>query len=78
MIALHEWEPHGEAYPGLPEDMADAEQRRSQRVTVDETRKDIPVNSLASQTTAAPRGIGEFSIDLCYLPGELNSDITKI
>jgi uncharacterized protein (DUF2126 family) len=40
VITLHEWEPSGEAYPGLPEDMEDAAMRRSQRVTVSDVDKD--------------------------------------
>jgi uncharacterized protein (DUF2126 family) len=66
VIALHEWEPHGEAYPGLPEDMAEAELRRSQRVTVSKARDDIPANSVASQPAVALRGIGEYCVDLRY------------
>ena len=66
VISLHEWEPHGEAYPGLPEDMAEAELRRSQRVTVSKAREDISANSVGSQPRVALRGIGEYCIDLRY------------
>ncbi len=66
VIALHEWEPHGEAYPGLPEDMAEAELRRSQRVTVSDSREDEGVNRLASEPAVAHRGFGEYCVDLRY------------
>jgi uncharacterized protein (DUF2126 family) len=68
LISLHEWEPRGEAYPGLPEDMADAELRRSQRVTIDKCAKGNSDLSITSRSEDAPSGIGEYCVDLRYSP----------
>ena len=35
LVTLHEWRPDGEAYAGLPEDLAAASQRRADRVTLE-------------------------------------------
>jgi uncharacterized protein (DUF2126 family) len=39
---LHEWRPDGGAYPGLPQDLDDAAQRRLDRITVEATDPRLP------------------------------------
>ena len=35
LVTLHEWHPDGSAYPGLPEDLTAASQRRADRITLE-------------------------------------------
>lgn len=65
-ISLHEWEPYGAAYPGLPEDLADAEFRRRQRVTVEKIGKEDVVDPVAASRSAPHRGVGEYCVDLRF------------
>lgn len=67
VITLHEWEPSGEAYPGLPEDMEDAAMRRSQRVTVSDVDKGSRGQPAMPTLSAACRGVGDYCIDLRFL-----------
>jgi uncharacterized protein (DUF2126 family) len=58
LVTLHEWPPTGEAYDGLPEDLAEARRRRAERVSVEE------VPRAAAFAPAAPDGLGPYCLDL--------------
>lgn len=64
VVAVHEWEPQGAAYPGLPDDLADAERRRRQRIVVRaaEMERDGPPSG--APAPGPRRGIGAYCIDL--------------
>jgi uncharacterized protein (DUF2126 family) len=62
-ITLHMWRPDGQAYPGLPEDLDDAERRRAERVVVerwprapDDDERELP-----------PRALSDYRLDLRFL-----------
>jgi uncharacterized protein (DUF2126 family) len=57
-VTLHEWPPDGEAYDGLPEDLAEARRRRAERVSVEEAPR------TAAFAPAAPHGLGPYCLDL--------------
>lgn len=62
-ITLHPWRPNGDAYPGLPEDLADAAARRAERFVVE---------PLAQPSALAPvpaRVTTPFCVDLRRVPG---------
>jgi uncharacterized protein (DUF2126 family) len=61
LVTLHEWPPTGEAYDGLPDDLAEARRRRAERVTVEE----IP--RTAAFAPASPHGLGPYCLDLRVL-----------
>jgi uncharacterized protein (DUF2126 family) len=61
LVTLHEWPPTGEAYDGLPEDLAEARRRRAERVTVQ------AVPSTAAPDPAMPRVQGPYCLDLRVL-----------
>ena len=67
VITLHEWEPRGEAYPGLPEDLDDAEMRRSERVTVSKVDRDSSVERATTELPEACRGVGDYCVDIRFL-----------
>ncbi|MGL6110947.1 MAG: transglutaminase family protein, partial [Rubrivivax sp.] len=64
-VDLHEWQPDGGAYAGLPEDLAAASQRRADRVAL----AILPRDAGFTQRTAPDRALGHFHLDLRYLPG---------
>ena len=64
-VTLHEWHADGEAYPGLPEDLAVASQRRADRVTLEAVPRDpafLPRGEPA-------HGLSPCCLDLRCLPG---------
>lgn len=68
-MTLHEWKPGDEPYPGLPEDLADAAARRSERVEVHDGSPQQPtlVADDESRQRQIARGLGEYCFDLRYL-----------
>ncbi|MGL6108667.1 MAG: transglutaminase family protein, partial [Rubrivivax sp.] len=59
-VTLHEWHPDGDAYPGLPEDLAAASQRRADRVT----REVVPRDPAFGPRPAPPHALGPYCLDL--------------
>lgn len=67
-IVLHEWKPGNEPYPGLPDDLADAAARRSERIEVLEGMPDqSTMADDESRQRQIARGLGEYCFDLRYL-----------
>jgi uncharacterized protein (DUF2126 family) len=68
VIQLHEWEPEGRAYPGLPTDLNDARERRAARITVDETERPVQARLHASKALVqpSPLGLTPYSLDRRY------------
>jgi len=64
-VTLHEWRPDGNAYPGLPEDLAQAAQRRAERVALEV----VPRDSGFTQRAKPDHGLGAFCLDLRCLQG---------
>jgi uncharacterized protein (DUF2126 family) len=64
LVTLHEWHPEGDAYSGLPEDLAEARQRRAERVTV----RSIARDAALTMRPAPARGLGAYCLDLRALP----------
>jgi uncharacterized protein (DUF2126 family) len=60
LVTLHEWHPDGDAYPGLPEDLAAASQRRADRVT----REVVPRDPAFGPRPAPPHALGPYCLDL--------------
>jgi uncharacterized protein (DUF2126 family) len=68
LVQLHEWHPEGEAYPGLPKDLNEARERRSERMTVireDCTWQPDPLQTSIDQYPDQP-GLTNYSLDLRY------------
>jgi uncharacterized protein (DUF2126 family) len=65
-VTYHEWQPQGLAYTGLPEDMAEADRRRSERFTT----RVIPVDDHAQVKTPPPTAVTDYCVDLRRLPGQ--------
>jgi len=63
-VTLHEWHPAGQAYPGLPEDLAAAGQRRAERVTLNVAPRDPAFTA----RPAPAAGLGAYGLDLRRLP----------
>jgi uncharacterized protein (DUF2126 family) len=64
LVTLHEWRPDGEAYPGMPEDLADASRRRAERIILEVLPRDP---SLVPRSAPA-HGLSPFCLDLRALP----------
>ncbi len=62
-VGLHEWRPIGGAYPGLPVDLADAAERRAERITV-ESGADAGAEPTQYGHLLEP---GPYCLDLRYL-----------
>jgi hypothetical protein len=60
LVTLHEWRPDGDAYPGLPEGIAAASQRRAERVTLDV----VPRDPAFGLRPAPSHGLGPYCLDL--------------
>jgi uncharacterized protein (DUF2126 family) len=60
LVTLHEWRPDGEAYAGVPENLADASQRRAERITLEI----LPRDPAFEPRSASPNGLGPFCLDL--------------
>ncbi|HSQ70823.1 MAG TPA: transglutaminase family protein, partial [Rubrivivax sp.] len=59
-VSLHEWQPAGEAYDGLPQDLAEASRRRAERLTVVNVAREL-------RPTAPPQptqGLSPYALDL--------------
>lgn len=67
-IALHEWQPDGQAYPGLPADLTDARERRATRIAVAaEDRAPMSPEQASSNETHLPcPGLSDYSLDRRY------------
>jgi len=59
-VTYFEWQPQGLAYPGLPQDMVEAKQRRDERFIT----KVISFNSLGRFKTPSGSSVTDFCIDL--------------
>jgi uncharacterized protein (DUF2126 family) len=67
LVTLHEWRPDGRGYAGLPTDLAQARQRRAERVSVDRVPR---AAGLELRPAPAPvPGLGAFCLDLRGLSG---------
>ncbi|MBL0150617.1 MAG: transglutaminase family protein [Ideonella sp.] len=64
-VTLHEWQPDGNAYAGLPEDLAAAGQRRAERVAL----AVVPRDAGFIPRAAPEHGLGPFCLDLRCLHG---------
>jgi uncharacterized protein (DUF2126 family) len=62
-ITLHEWQPDGGAYAGLPEDLAAASQRRAERVALEMVPRDADFTPRA----APEHVLGPYGLDLRHL-----------
>jgi len=60
VVTLHEWRPDGAAYPGPPESLAEAGERRAERVTLEV----VPPDSAICAGPAPAHGTGPFCLDL--------------
>jgi len=59
-VSLHEWQPAGEAYAGLPQDLAEASRRRAERLTV----ACVPRASRRSTSPRPSQGLSPYALDL--------------
>ena len=59
-ITCHEWHPQGLPYPGLPQDLEDAERRRSERFTT----KIIPFKGFDQPKTPPDAAMTDYCLDL--------------
>jgi len=62
-VTLHEWHPAGTAYDGLPQHLADAGQRRAERLVVERLPRD---EGVAAQPPPL-RGLSAYGFDLRWL-----------
>jgi uncharacterized protein (DUF2126 family) len=60
VVTLHEWRSDGEAYAGMPKDLAEASQRRADRIVLDV----LPRDPAHSPRTAPAHGLTPFCLDL--------------
>jgi len=69
-VSLHEWQPDGDAYAGLPEDLAAAAQRRAERVVLTVVPRDV--GATPRTVTEHGRGpwLGPYCLDLRSLPAD--------
>ena len=65
-VQLHEWQPLGECYDGLPQDLSQAEARRKERLTICEGEASCPPSSLPDQATSNNQGMHTYSLDWRY------------
>jgi uncharacterized protein (DUF2126 family) len=65
LVTLHEWRPDGRGYAGLPTDLAQARQRRAERVSVER----VPRAAAQASHPAPVPGLGAFCLDLRGLSG---------
>jgi hypothetical protein len=59
-LRLHEWQPAGGAYAGLPLDRGEARRRRQERVVVQE----LGAGDLPPPAAPPPQALGEYCLDL--------------
>lgn len=74
-VQLHEWQPLGECYDGLPQDLPQAETRRKERLTIREEEGSCATAECTEQ--AAPRHLGlhAYSLDLRYSASIKNQNL---
>jgi uncharacterized protein (DUF2126 family) len=60
LVTLHEWRTDGEAYAGMPEDLADASQRRADRLILEI----LPRDPAIAPRSVPARGLSHFCLDL--------------
>ena len=60
LVTLHEWRTDGEAYAGMPEGLADASQRRADRLILEI----LPRDPAISPRSVPARGLSHFCLDL--------------
>jgi uncharacterized protein (DUF2126 family) len=60
VVTLHEWRTDGEAYAGIPEDLADASRRRAERLVLEV----LPRHPALVLRAAPLHGLGPFCLDL--------------
>jgi uncharacterized protein (DUF2126 family) len=63
LVTLHEWRPDGDAYSGLPEDLAAASRRRADRVTLEV----VPRDKAAGLRSAPTHALSTYCLDLRWL-----------
>jgi hypothetical protein len=63
-VSLHEWQPDGGAYTGLPEDLAEASARRAERVALEV----VPRDATGTPRAAPGHALGAYCLDLRGLP----------
>jgi len=63
-VTLHEWQPDGGAYAGLPEDLAAASQRRAERVALEV----VPRDAAFTRRAAPDSALGPYGLDLRCMP----------
>jgi len=68
LVTLHEWQPDGQAYPGLPLDLNEARQRRAARITVEAVNRQAPASASTHGTVVRPshKGLTPYSLDRRY------------
>jgi uncharacterized protein (DUF2126 family) len=68
VVQLHEWHPEGLAYAGLPKDLNEARDRRSERITVVEEKRAQQADAQKPGTDRNPHppGLTAYSLDLRY------------
>jgi uncharacterized protein (DUF2126 family) len=68
VVQLHEWHPEGLAYAGLPKDLSEARDRRSERITVVEEKRAQQADAQKPGTDRNPHppGLTAYSLDLRY------------
>jgi uncharacterized protein (DUF2126 family) len=64
VVTLHEWHPQGEAYDGLPQDLAEAQARRAQRLTVELQAADTRQPARLDPARPALPGLRPYCLDL--------------
>ncbi|MEM9190525.1 MAG: transglutaminase family protein [Myxococcota bacterium] len=72
IVRVHSWHPEGQAYPGLPEDSADAQARRRARVTVQRAGRSDAEPGLSDPPAEA---LSEFFVDLRRVPVPSRSEL---
>jgi uncharacterized protein (DUF2126 family) len=70
-VTLFPWKPDGEAYPGLPKDLAEARARRNERFVVEQLTGTSAAAELASAPPAPAFATTPYCVDLRRLPGNL-------
>jgi uncharacterized protein (DUF2126 family) len=70
-VTLFPWKPDGEAYPGLPRDLAEASARRNERFVVERLTGTPAAAALASAPPAPAFAATPYCVDLRRLPGNL-------
>lgn len=64
LVTLHEWHPEGEAYDGLPQDLAEAKHRRAERLTVQLLPAQAAPATALDPARPATAGLRSYCLDL--------------